>query len=168
MPFRVIAFICFLFCGAICGAVLSDKLRKERDFCRKVLSMFSMISGLLRHRALNVYEIVHELNMSQQFGELNFLSDLPDVYRTEENFHDSWRDCIQQDETILAEERELLLSFGSTFGTTDVVGQLLNIESAIERFSEIERLRSENYRCKGKMYRSIGLLFGAMAGIMII
>ena len=62
----------------------------------------------------------------------------------------------------------MLISFGKTFGTSDTEGQLLSAEQASERIYDIEKQRSEEYLKKGKLFRSVGVLFGIMAGIMIV
>lgn len=166
--FKVAAFICFVFAGAVVGTVFSDKLRQSRDYCRKIVSMLSDISVMIRHRALDVYEIVSELRYSGVYENVQFLYKLPEQYKTGENFHELWRTVLSDDLSLNDEERAILLNFGNSFGTSDIEGQLMNISAALEHFKVLELKRSEEYTRKGKMYRSIGLLFGMMAGIMIV
>ena len=44
----------------------------------------------------------------------------------------------------------------------------MTIQSAIETMSSIESRRSEEYLKKGRLYRSIGALFGLMTGIILV
>ena len=61
-----------------------------------------------------------------------------------------------------------MIDFGNFFGTSDIEGQLTSIDSSLERLHEIQKVRCEDYKRKGKLYRSIGMLFGVMAGIIVI
>lgn len=164
----MLAFICFVFAGAIIGVKLSDRLRAGRDCCREIHAMLTQICVMIRYRSLDVYEIIRELHTSEVCGNLEFLRNLPDVYEPGTNFHDVWDKAVSEDDLLSGEERSILLSFGSTLGTSDADGQISSAESAIERIRELERIRSEEYSRKGKLYRSVGMLFGTMVGILII
>lgn len=165
---RVLACICFVFAGAITGLVLSDKLKQKREGSREIYSMLVQISSLIRYRRLNVYEIVRELNSSKNYKYLRFLSQLPECYNPGEDFHEQWFRSLITDRELSDDERSLLLSFGSVLGTSDVEGQLMYIESSLESVKALEQRRTEEYQQKGKLYRSLGILFGTMVGIMFI
>lgn len=165
---RLFACICFVFAGAIAGFVLSDKLKHKRESSREIHSMLVQISSLIRYQRLNVYEIVRELNSSKNYKYLWFLSQLPDRYNPGEDFHERWCGALMADRALSEDERSLLLTFGSVFGTSDVEGQLMYIESLIDSVKTLERRCSEEYQQKGRLYRSLGILFGTMAGIIFI
>lgn len=165
---RITACLCIVIIGGVCGMAMSDKLKKRRDCCREVQALLTRISSLIRYREMNVYEIVSELRETSVTQKLKFIERLPISYETGEDFHDSWEKELRADENIPDEEKEVLISFGKTFGTSDTEGQLLSAEQASERIYDIEKQRSEEYLKKGKLFRSVGVLFGIMAGIMIV
>lgn len=165
---KIVAFMCFFSAGTIYGLVLSDKLKKMRDNCREIHSMLMQISVMIRYKRLNVYEIFHELNNSKSFAGLGFLKNLPENYEAGSDVHSLWRDAVSNDIYIGGEEKNILLSFGSVLGTSDAEGQIMSIDSIAESVKVLEVKRSEEYLKKGKLYRSLGMLFGTMAGIVFL
>ena len=165
---RLIAFICFVSAGAVAGNALSDKLKQNRENTREIHSMLIQISALIRYKALDVFEIVHELCISGNYKNLEFLQHLPDRYEPGTDFREQWVQEVTADRNLNDDERSLLLSFGSVLGTSDAEGQLMSVEAALETVRTLEVRRSEEYQQKGRLYRSLGMLFGTMAGIMII
>ena len=165
---RITACLCIVLIGGICGMAMSDKLKKRRDCCREIQAVLTRISSFIRYRELNVYEIVSELRETSAVKKLKFIERLPTSYETGEDFHDSWEEELKRDEYIPEEEKEVLMEFGKAHRTSDTEGQLLSAEQASERIYNIEKQRSEEYLKKGKLFRSVGVLFGIMAGIMIV
>lgn len=166
--FKVIGFICFVLAGAIGGTSLSDKLKYMSESSREIHSMLTQILIMIRFRGLNVFEIFHELHQTDAYPHLNFINNLPENYECGVDFYDIWSDAVLNDKKLGKDEQDLLLSFGAMLGRSDIEGQVMSIESAIENVKILELRRSDEYQRKGKLYRSVGMLFGTMAGIMII
>ncbi len=165
---KITGFICVVLCGAGGGAIMAEKLRRLRESSRQLLEMLIQISIMIRYRALNVYEIVRELHSFGSYTELGFLGELPESYEAGEDFTVLWSKAVERDNGIGKEEKRILTSFGAELGTSDIEGQLMTIQSAIETMSSIESRRSEDYLKKGRLYRSIGALFGLMTGIILV
>lgn len=165
---KILGAICFVFAGAIYGASRSEALKSRETVCREIRDLLAEISVYIRYRSLNVYEIARELNVSGHFQHLDFIKNLPAEYAPNEDFHTLWSKAVDSDPHMAADEKALLRSFGAVLGTSDIEGQLLLVEGALEDLKKIENKRSEEYRRKGKLYRSLGMLFGVMAGILFI
>lgn len=165
---RVSAFVLFVVCGSLIGFFLSDRLRSVRDSCREIQAMLIQISVLVRYKCMNVYEIFHELKNSDAYPDLVFLDKLPDEYIPGVDFHYIWNESVRGDIQLGAEEKSCLIAFGESFGISDTEGQLMSIEAALESVRSLENRRSEEYLQKSKLFRSVGMLFGAMIGIMLI
>ena len=67
-----------------------------------------------------------------------------------------------------AEEREILAELGEMLGRTDIEGQLAELSVLEERVRCLENERRTVCSQKGRMYRSVGVLFGVMVGILVI
>jgi stage III sporulation protein AB len=165
---KIISCICFICAGAVCGAVQAEKLRKNRNICRDICDMLNVISSLIRYRALDVYEIAAELKNEKFDEKLRFVSSLSEHYEPGTDFHEMWNSAVLLDSDIPEEESCILISFGNSLGTSDIDGQLLSIASASERLNEIEKQRSAEYTKKSRLYRSVGILFGTMIGIIVL
>lgn len=166
--FDIGAFFCLFAVGTVIGASLSDRLRILRNYDRSLMTMMNQISVMIRYQALDVYEITTALRQLPACAELHFLKLLPAQYEPSQDFHQVWKEAVQSDKMLGNEETGLLLEFGCSFGMSDAEGQLSSLEAALASLSVIEKRRSEEYAKKGKLYRSVGMLFGVMAGIIVI
>ena len=66
------------------------------------------------------------------------------------------------------EEKKILAQLGTQLGTTDTQGQLSVLAVFNENIGSMIEKQTEKYAVKGKLCRSMGILAGAMAGILII
>ena len=67
-----------------------------------------------------------------------------------------------------SEERDILLRLGDILGKSDCSAQRSAIDAMNTELAEISSRRSEILLRKGRLYRSAGILFGIMAGILVI
>ena len=66
------------------------------------------------------------------------------------------------------DEKEILFRCGGIIGKSDAGGQIAMLGELQEKIRKIEEQRGETALKKGRLYRSVGLLFGIMAGIIVI
>jgi len=122
--------------------------------------MLSEMSLLIRCRALPVKDLFREL------GRYGFLNNV----NAGENgdFRDSWYAAADALTELDKSERDIVKNVGFSLGNSDSSGQLSMLE-ANSKLLEIaaEEVR-EQYNKKGKLYRSIGVLGGLFAAILIL
>lgn len=116
---------------------------------------------------MDVYKLSAELKRSGSFDNLGFIRELPESFSPDENFHSVWRKAVES-EKLHSEEKQILLCLGDELGNSDICGQLSVLASLEEEIASAEKLRTEESHKKGKLYRSVGMLFGVMAGVLII
>lgn len=165
---RILGAVFLVFAGAVLGASKSDSLKARYAACREIRELLVQISVLVRYRGLNVYEISHELMISDRYKQLDFIKKLPSEYEPDTDFRLKWAEAVNSDSCIGDDEKKLLCSFGAGLGTSDIQGQLMAVETVLEALRRIEDKRCEEYNRKGKLYRSLGMLFGVMTGILLI
>ena len=165
---KILIFAVFFVMGTLAGICVADKLRQYRDTAHEIHAMLDHISVLVRYRGLDVYEICSELKNSDSYRHLNFIEKLPTNFVPGENFHELWRDSVTCESGIGSDENKCLVSFGNVLGTSDTDGQISAIETVIESIKLIEHRRDDEFRQKNRLYRSVGMLFGTMAGNMYI
>lgn len=66
------------------------------------------------------------------------------------------------------DERQLLKELGAALGTTSAESQLGLLELYRGRFSELRSAALEEYRQKGRLFRSVGALAGAGAAVLVL
>ena len=168
MLLRAAAAVMFVAAGGMAGIILSDRLKMQREMCREIGELLRSCAVQIRYRGVDVYRLASELKNCQSFKHLTFINELPEKYEYGEDFHLCWERAVMSQSDLPHEERQMLCSFGNTLGTSDIEGQLVSISALEEELETLENRREETFRSKGKLYRSVGMLFGVMAGILVI
>lgn len=125
-------------------------------------------SVIIRCRASDVYTIASELKQDRSLQRLTFLQKIPEEYTPEENFREVWYEALELQKNLPEDARRILSEFGAVIGQSDIEGQLVSIDALSENASILEKKYSGIYSQKGRLYRSVGMLFGIMVGILII
>lgn len=157
----IFAACCFL------GMYMSAAMKKKLERLGLYRRMTEEISTLIRYRSLTVREIIAGLKSGGSYKELEFLQnrDYSDKSRPAGEI---WLESVISDNTLSDEEKRLLSELGTKLGTTDTEGQLSVIAVFGEELDAMIKKQNEMYRVKGRLCRSMGILVGAMFGIMII
>ena len=165
---RIIAALMFTFAGAMYGVSRSLGLRTRVKRSEEIVSMLERIAVIIRTTGSDVYSICRILASDSSFTELRFRDRLPAQHDITEDFHVIWQNAVSSQTDLTADECELLSELGRCIGTSDCEGQLKVLSALTEKARGIHAAASEAYTSKGRLYRSVGTLFGAMAGIIII
>lgn len=166
--FRIIAALAFTSAGGLIGFSMADRLQEARKICNDISSLFQRAGFLIGYRCDDVYAVCRNLKADSELKNLSFLQYLPDEYTAGEDFHSRWNQALEFQKNLGREEKELLTYFGSVLGKSDVSGQLSSISEMRRELERISEIRLENLQKKDRLYRSTGLLFGIMAGILVI
>ncbi|WP_295090768.1 stage III sporulation protein AB [Ruminococcus sp.] len=167
MYIRIAAIIFIILCGVFWGMNSSEKLRIRGDICSEIEKMLRLCEYSIRVCDADVYGIITKLKASD-YLLLAFLNELPENYDENGDFHSKWRSAVLECQAFLPEERNLLLDVGNFLGTSDTECQLRTLAVYQERAQELFKLRTTEYRVKGRLYRSLGLLAGVTVGIIAI
>lgn len=168
MLFRIVAAVLFSTAGGIAGLSFSERLKNELELCRSIREMLMSSAMIIRCRAVDVYALSSELRQNRQLFRLTFLNEIPESYNQNDDFHEIWRNAVNSQKNLPYNEKKLLCDFGEILGRSDIDGQLVAIDALEETAVILEKKRSEAYSRKGKLYRSVGMLFGVMVGILVI
>ena len=168
MMLRLISAILFTAAGATVGVMLSQRLANEREICRETGDLLRSTALQIRHRGADVYELSSGLKASRALSALTFVRYLPEKYQFGEDFHEMWKNALDSQSEIPDDERRILVRLGELLGTSDIAGQLSSIALLEDELMAVKDKREENYRRRGKLFRSVGVLAGAMTGILVI
>lgn len=168
MFLRIIAAFMFAAAGTVSGFSRAEKLRNDLELCRETGELLRISSINIRFQAMDVYELSGRLKASSELYGLTFLKKLPEFFSESENFHEQWKGAVLSQGNIPDDEKRILLGFGDMIGTSDIEGQLSSISVYEAEIEALEGKRRDNFLHKGRLYRSVGTLFGIMAGILVI
>ncbi len=135
-----------LFCTAS-GFYFSKKLKEREERLCSVLMLVKELSVQIRYTNAKIGDMLKSASQNSAYGKLSFVTE-----------------CALLDQR----DRELLLSLGEHLGETDSEGQLSFLEMTESMLSEQREEARENYGKKSGMYRSVGLLCGLAAGIIVL
>lgn len=165
---RIMGILLIFLTSTVIGIFLSNNIKNKRERLIKERKMLEEISIMIRFNSYTLKEIIHELENTELFCDFKFLNILKITLEKPISFQEAWEQAIKKDDIISESEKKLLTELGYNLGTTDIDGQLSTLNIYKIRLDEMIEEESEKYRVKGKMYRSLGIMFGAMIGILIV
>jgi len=153
--------------GFIFGIYKSELLKHRVEICCQTEDLLRTSLNTVRYQRLDVYELVDYLQQCRRFSTFSFLDDLSSTYQFNSSFRDEWNKSVSES-ALPKENVNLLIRFGEIIGASDIEGQKNSI-TALENEAEILTAQCrEDYLKKGKLYRSLGLLVGLMAAIVLM
>lgn len=168
MMFRILSALALTAVGGFTGFSMADKLREARTICEEIGCLFRQSAFFITYKQVDVYAMCRNFKSDNELKHLTFLQSLPDCYSAGEDFRKMWDSALDSQKNIGTDERELLVHFGGILGKSDAQSQADAISGLMKELDRIMEIRTENLLKKGRLYRSAGLLFGVMAGIIVI
>lgn len=168
MLIRFCASVMIALAGLTFGFYRCENLKSELSVSQQTEEFFRSSAIMIRYRCLDVYELIRNARTSGKYPSLTFLKKLPETYEAGEDFRKAWSQAIAGEAAIPQEERRLLSEFGTIIGASDAEGQQKSLSAFEKETEQLAVMRRETYLKKGKLYRSVGLLFGLMGAILVI
>lgn len=147
---------------------MSGKLSERVKTVEMLINLTEDFSNMIRYQAMTTADIISFAGNNPEYEMLDFISEMNKADKTDRNIHDIWREAVEKSSVLRKRESEIMLSFGNMLGTSDISGQLSSIEIYKKRLENLLAESRNDYERKGKMYRSVGVLLGIMAGIMLL
>ena len=160
------AIITAVFGGCI-GLFFSFKLKEREKIMYLALLFTKELAVQIRYTNAEIGEILVRSAQNEEYKALNFVAECINLGKND-NYHLLWREGVKKQPFLTAKDRELLNSLGDSLGQTDTEGQLSFLEMYEEMIKRNLEQASKEYADKGRLYRSVGLLCGLAAGIMIL
>lgn len=168
MVIRVIAALMITAAGGALGCSRSERLRRRIEVCQQAEELLRVCGFHIRYDGADVYTLCRLLKASDSFGRLAFIRELPEEFIPDRSFSSSWSAALHTQPELPDDERGILTRFGGILGSTDPQGQAESIEALTEELTRLEERRTEEYLRKGKLYRSLGLLTGVLAAVLVL
>lgn len=168
--FKLIGIAIIITASALIGNNYAEALSKRTSTLKAMEYMLEEIELLIRFRSADVYEIIDSLQRSPQLKNLKFIKYAVEHLGDNVPFDCLWEKAIDEynENFLKAEDIELLKSIGKEIGKSDLEGQISIIELKKNELSALIRRSEEEYTGKAGMYRSIGILGGALVSILLV
>lgn len=156
---------------ALGGQMLSRRLEKRVRLLQKICVLFSCVCTKIEFTAQSAADIFSYLSDCGDFDDLLFIKKCAEALARGESFEDAWNRSLLNRENakeLKKGDLEVLLSFGSLFGTTDVAGQSANCKLHIKLAEDKLENAKKELELYSKPVRSLGILFAAAVYIIFM
>lgn len=154
--FKLLLCIVIVLCSTAVGFSFSAKLFTRK----KILELFVLELKNAKTKMRYSSNELHKI-FENNFMNYNFCGSTP--------FHNQWNDMLNYYSKVLTKaDIDLLSNFGKALGTSDLNGELSNIDMHINL---LNAQISESQNCidsKSKVYRTLGLSSGLAVAIILI
>ena len=140
---------------------MAIRLKKRTSYLADIVAFFESFSVELEYSMSDLPVIVKRLSDSQMCGCVSFLKECAVLFENGTDFPVAWSQAVTGNTPLLnVKERDKLLNFGLTLGTTDISGQKKLIDLFRGYFDTFFRQAKS---CEEKFY-AIYILSGVLAG----
>ena len=149
---------------------MSGNLSKRVSELERLLSLFESIETHLRYRQTPTAELIAAMAASEQYRVFTFLPLCAKRLSAGADFPTAWRDSLSAsawDMHLQGGDLDILRSLSDVLGATDTQGQLSALDLASELLRQNLKEAVHKKHTLGKLYRSLGVLVGIGAAIMI-
>lgn len=162
---RTVGLLMLLIAAALAGNTAAKGL-EGRVRRLQMLELFCEAAGSeLKYLLPTVKELLCSLAQRADFQSLLFLQNAAAAHTP---FPESWRNAVETDKTLCADEREILRTIGATLGSTELSAQLSALKLCGERFQRLRETAETEVLRRGRLYRSMGILTGIFLVILLL
>ena len=166
----MLRFIGSLALGAVCvmyGSERAAQLMRHRDFLRRFCGALSVIETEISFGRRALGDIFSELDSPELYGLFTDCADALEKSGIRNAWHSAASSAAKM-AGLAADEQAELISLGTELGRSDVEGQKNILRRAAAYASARLEAAEDEYRRMGRVYRSCGLLVGALLILILI
>ncbi|MCI7768263.1 MAG: stage III sporulation protein AB [Oscillospiraceae bacterium] len=171
---KLLGTILLLFMSALTGSFAAEGLKARVRELKQLRLCLESLRLMIRYEALEVTEIVRRLSEDSTFSGLAFIAPLK-KYTDEAcesgkmTFGEAWDKALSENRGSLSEEDIALASrAGKILGSCDCDGQLSALTLLCEEADRLIMDAKEQYMAKGKLYRALGAITGAVIAVIVV
>ena len=153
--------------GTAAGLYFSFRLKEREKVMSEVMLLIKELSVQIRYTNSEIGEMLRAAARNEAYKRLLFITFCADT-EMGGNFHVKWNEGVRNQPYLTSRDKEVLTALGDRLGETDCDGQLSFLEMTEELIRGQREQAAADYSNKGKLYRSVGILCGLAAGIMVI
>ena len=167
---KITGIIIVFMASALTGSYFSHIYSERCRLLRAIIRMYDRTALMIRYSALPVEDIISGLAADRTLKRLSFLCRVDEDMKSGGDFRGIWQDRLSEwDRDIpYREESELLSQFGSDLGASDAEGQLDCLRAQRKLAEEYIAEAEKDSRTKGKLCRSMGVLIGLGAALILL
>lgn len=171
---KITGIMLLLLMSALTGCLAADGLKKRVKALKQLRMLIETLRLMIRYEALEVMEISRRLADDNKFSMLTFIPYLNEnvleyVGHGEMTFYEAWDKSVSEhSDSLTPEDTALLRRIGSCLGSCDCEGQIASLTMYSEQADKLISEAEEQYRSKGRLYRSLGAVAGALIAVIAV
>lgn len=171
---KITGIMLLLFMSAMTGFFATDSLRRRLCGLKALRNMLESLRLMVRYEALEVTEMVRRLCEGEISSEISFISALNELIQSEVEtgnmtFSEAWSMAVNENGGAFTEDdKALICRVGNVLGSCSCDGQLSALSLACEETDRLIIDAGEQYKAKGRLYRALGAIAGAVIAVIIV
>lgn len=151
------------------GGFMAGKLSQKVAVIECMVALMGHISDRMRYLSPSVYGLLEHLEGVEQFAELECIRRCGVLVQQGRTFPEGWKQAVRESEKALGrQEAELLAGLGDVLGSADLDSQLAAIQHTKTCMqARLEQARNQEQKY-GRLYRTLGVLGGLGAAIILM
>ena len=152
-------------CGLLAGQTASERLRSRTELIGEFVSFLTQVQCVIGYTANEACSLLENISGLRRMDPV--IREALRLLNSGGSFEDAWKAAVGRCVSC-REDRELMLAFGNSFGTSNISGELSKTGLLKERASRYHSELIEEYRTKRRLYRTTGTFFGVMAAVVMV
>ena len=164
---RLWGILLLVLASAGAGCYAANRLKADKSALELLLAWTEEAAACIRYSRTEIPELLAIFAEHPGYARFRFAGEISRGSSPLTPPQMLWQAAVEEDPAVPAAAKECLIRLGTSLGTTDCEGQLAALALCRTQLELAAREAAEAVRIKGKLYRALGFLGGAMAGIML-
>ncbi len=165
---KLLGLFCILLACTGAGLYASARLKRETRAAELLMAWTEDCAACIRCQNTELRELLGQMAVHPNYSRFGFLKAVSEGLSPGTPPQEVWQRAVRSDPAVPARVQEILCSLGNVLGTTDTQGQLAALELHRIQLRAAAGESRERYTVQGKLYRSLGLLGGAAAVVLLL
>lgn len=150
------------------GCYASSRLQADRRALELLIAWTQEAAACIRYSRTEIPELLVMFAEQPCYARFRFARDICRELTPLTPPQLLWEAAVGGDPAVPEPAKACLIRLGTSLGTTDCEGQLAALALCRTQLESAAAEAAENVRVKGRLYRALGFLGGAMAGIVLL
>ena len=164
---RLWGILLLLIASAGTGYYAAGRLRRNVHSLELLCAWTEDAAACIRYSHMETAELLSFLSVHPSYREFRFMQSILSEMSPQIPPQTLWQKALRQDAAVPGCAESALTGLGTSLGTTDCEGQLAALALCGTQLRQAAQNARETVQTKGRLYRALGLLGGAMAGILL-
>ncbi|MCX8129018.1 MAG: stage III sporulation protein SpoIIIAB [Clostridia bacterium] len=173
MILKVIGSLIIILASSFLGYSFSRDCSKRPQELRALQTMLKMFENEIIFLSNILSDAFEKISRSNKSQAADFFRNTVEILKNEKslNASDAWEKAVKNSigkTSLNREDEEILVSFGRMLGSSDVEGQIKNIEMTVNQLKLQEYKAEEAKKKYETLYKTLGVLGGLTIVIVLV